>query len=539
MKLGKRKQARKPAKGISTRQRSMTDAPNHRGSLKSPIGEATMKVRVRMYRQGLGDAFLLTFDVGGQEKHALIDCGSLGATTTKVTLDQVVADIRSTTNDHLDLLIATHEHWDHLAGFGRLEEEFGKIAVDRVWLAWTENPGDALAQKISKYKQDLGNALTSAAATLKGPGMSPQSAALGDAVTDVLGFFGDPTALGAGKFSETVNDAMEFVRKRLNAQLVYHNPGDGPLGEDWLPGFRFYVLGPPRDEDALYDTGDHGSAELYGIASGLQAAARFRSSRQPLTDYALSLQDAAERTDFDRQLPFDARFRYERGSSTVLSLFERNYFESSEKWRVIDEDWLNVASDLALQLDNATNNTSLALAIERVSDGKILLFPADAQEGNWVSWFGEKMEWTVKDSAGARTVRAKDLLARAVFYKAGHHASHNGTAKGHGLELMGSELTTFVSVDRAVALKRNPQGSWKMPARPLYRRLAEKCQGRVMRSDIGWIADAESAADKTTEKEFIGIATQAEWVQWTQAQQAAEKSGAIKISNQYVDYTLS
>src|SRR5215469_4195984 len=54
---------------------------------------ATTKVRVRMYRQGLGDCFLLTFGLGGDEKHILIDCGTLGATTTGIKLADVVADI--------------------------------------------------------------------------------------------------------------------------------------------------------------------------------------------------------------------------------------------------------------------------------------------------------------------------------------------------------------------------------------------------------------------------------------------------------------
>ena len=65
------------------------------------------KVRVRMYRQGLGDCFLVTFDVGGSEKHMLIDCGTLGATTTGVKLAKVVEDIQTTTKKHLHLLIAT------------------------------------------------------------------------------------------------------------------------------------------------------------------------------------------------------------------------------------------------------------------------------------------------------------------------------------------------------------------------------------------------------------------------------------------------
>ena len=67
-------------------------------------------------------------------------------------------------------------------------------------------------------------------------------------------------------------------------------------------------------------------------------------------------------------------------------MFRDTYFAEDAAWRRVDEDWLHVATDLALQLDSATNNTSLVLAIERIADGKVLLFPADAQEGNWLSW---------------------------------------------------------------------------------------------------------------------------------------------------------
>jgi glyoxylase-like metal-dependent hydrolase (beta-lactamase superfamily II) len=62
----------------------------------------------------------------------LIDCGSLGASTTGVKMADVVADIRDTTQDHLHLLIATHEHQDHVSGFRNCKKEFDKMTVDRV-----------------------------------------------------------------------------------------------------------------------------------------------------------------------------------------------------------------------------------------------------------------------------------------------------------------------------------------------------------------------------------------------------------------------
>jgi len=503
---------------------------------KPPTGPGP-QVRVRMYRQGLGDCFLVTFDVGHQEKHMLIDCGTLGSTTTGVKLADVVADIRTTTKDHLHVLVATHEHWDHVAAFNSQEDEFKKIKVDHVWLAWTENPKDALAQKLAKQKKDLGVTLVAAAKALAAS-QSAESVGLGLAVRDVLGFFGEEDVLGAGSFGEKLNDAMQFVRTGLGAAPRYHNPGDGPIEEAWLPGFRIYVLGPPKSETALNDLGEHGSSELYGIATGLGAGALLHLSGENLGPYAANLGTTEGRADLDSTLPFDSRYRHERDSPLIRQLLQDTYFAKSEAWRSVDEDWLHVATDLALQLDSATNNTSLALAIERVSDGKVLLFPADAQQGNWLSWHAPAMKWTVKGAHGANhSVTASDLLGRTVFYKVGHHSSHNATAKSKGLEQMQQRdaLTAFIPVDRAVALTRNPQGSWKMPARELYRRLLEQCRGRVVRSDIGWAADSKLAANKVVEKEFDGLATTAEWTSWKQSQQAA---GHISISKLYVEFTL-
>jgi len=492
------------------------------------------RVRVRMYRQGLGDCFLLTFDEGGDERHMLIDCGTLGATTTGVKLAEVVADIRATTNDHLDVLVATHEHLDHVSGFRSQRDEFSEITVKEVWLAWTENPADTLAKKIVKAKNDLGAALTEAARALTSPHASPAAKKDGEAVASLLGFF-DPDALGASKFAPTVDEAMDFVRTGTDAKTRYFNPGDGPVEEEWLPGFRIFVLGPPRSEAAIYHLGEHGSSELYSLANALHGAAvLFASGKRPSDTFNA---DGEAKTAFAASLPFDVRFRHEATAADTKRMFRNTYFAADADWRRVDEDWLRVAADLALQLDSATNNTSLVLAIERLADGKVLLFPADAQEGNWVSWHDAAIKWNVTGGAGAGTVTAADLLERTVFYKVGHHSSHNATAKGSGLERMttGSELTAFIPVDRAVALKRNPRGSWKMPAVPLYRRLLEQCNGRVVRSDIGWAADAAGADNKQVEKAFVDIGTKTEWKKWTAAQTAAKH---VTVGDLFVDYLL-
>jgi hypothetical protein len=259
----------------------------------------------------------------------------------------------------------------------------------------------------------------------------------------------------------------------------------------------------------------------------------FASGKSPAECFAV---DGEEKNAFAASVPFDVRFRREASSPETKKMFA-DYLQKDD-WRQINEDWLNVASDLALQLDSATNNTSLALAIERIADGKVLLFPADAQEGSWLSWHGDTMKWKVTSGAEQGTVKASDLLARTVFYKVGHHSSHNATAKGKGLEMMQmpKELTAFIPVDRAVALKRNPKGSWKMPAKSLYRRLLEKCNGRVMRSDIGWAKPPTAAGvDKTVEKEFVGMAKNEEWAAWKKAQDAATH---VTVDPLFIDFVL-
>jgi hypothetical protein len=495
----------------------------------TPTVASLRKVRVRMYRQGLGDCFLLTFYPDGDERHILIDCGTLGATTTGIKLPDVIADIDKTTDGHLHLVVATHQHQDHLSGFRKIADQFSSVKnkrIDRVWLAWTEDPDDQLAKQLAKARDEMAIAVKSAALAMRATGGANAAA---DAVESLLGFFGDTSIkLGAeeAKFAASAGNSMDLVRG-LVAQAEYRTPGEPVIELDWLPGFRFYVLGPPRNLDSIHDTGAHGSSELYALTALTRAALL----------QAVKAKNDAGIEGFGNDAPFDKRFQMARGDTRIVEAFRENYFNPMECWRTVDADWLNGASALAIQLDSFTNNTSLAIAIERIADGKVLLFSGDAQEGNWLSWHDPSMKWQVtKPDGTTATIVAKDLLARTVFYKVGHHSSHNATAKAKGLQMMTrqSELTAFIPVDRQVALGRSPAGTWKMPARQLYRALLDKCQGRVMRSDIGWAANVKEGT-KGTEEEFIALGTDADWASWTKSQQAATH---VQIADNHIDFLL-
>src|SRR5687767_8312887 len=128
-------------------------------------------VRVRMFRQGLGDCFLLTFPGQSRPVHMLIDCGVLlGTSDAKTKMKQTAQHILDATDGILDLLVVTHEHWDHVSGFEQARELLGpdKLAIGEVWLAWTEKPGDAVATALRERKRRALNRIVGAAHRLDG-----------------------------------------------------------------------------------------------------------------------------------------------------------------------------------------------------------------------------------------------------------------------------------------------------------------------------------------------------------------------------------
>jgi hypothetical protein len=159
-----------------------------------------------------------------------------------------------------------------------------------------------------------------------------------------------------------------------------------------------------------------------------------------------------------------------------MAFFQQQYWtpaDATDNWRLIDSDWLGGSTELALQLDSLTNNTSLVLAIE-LPDGDVLLFAADAQVGNWLSWQG--LEWEI----GGKKVTGPDLLKRTIFYKVGHHGSHNATLRDKGLEQMEKLRVAMIPVDEAMAKKKH----WDhMPLDELVAALNEKAKGLVLRVD--------------------------------------------------------
>jgi hypothetical protein len=423
-------------------------------------------VRVRMYRQGLGDCFLLSFPKDRGEAHVLIDCGVLkGTEATSERIQRVATSIVETTQGRLDALVVTHQHWDHVSGFLQAQSIFECLQIREVWLAWTEDTTDALAHELTVRKALATSAVRQAALRL-GAISDPYAKQTASRLNNLLAFHGEFGLAG----QQTTARAMDWVKARTGARVRYLTPGSTPFESPAFDNLRIFVLGPPRDPKMLRKSNPSTRAsEVYELAGMNGTDLGFLTAASALD------QDSPDRGRPGGQ-PFDKWFRMTDYEAWDDPFFDKYYGfegEDDEGWRRIESDWLGAAGRLALQLDSHTNNTSLVLAFELLPSKRVLLFPGDAQVGNWLSW---GRSWLPEDTT-TPAVAVTDLLARTVLYKVGHHGSHNATLRELGLELMSSnELTAMLSVDRKTAKKMD----WQMPFPSLFRRLVEKTNGRIL-----------------------------------------------------------
>jgi beta-lactamase superfamily II metal-dependent hydrolase len=478
-KTTKAKAGKKPAR--KTKPAVLPTAP-----VVAPDSPENFRARVRMYRHGLGDCFLVTFPRKHKDPfHMLIDCGALARDKTFMT--GIVEHIRDTirngeTTDkaRLDVVVATHEHKDHVSGFNQARDVFNRdFDFGSVWLAWTEN---LTKPEIKKFKEAKSKAVSKLREALS----SPLAAAAGlQGVEALLGFSEEDDTTGSGLVSE----AMEYLKLRGkdSGNLRYCEPGGEPFALDGVEGVRVYVLGPSHDPGFMKVSEVTEQMKKDEIVYHLTATG---DAGMDALGAAISTLAGGSGGDQARYLPFSSEHRIPRKSpdgrrrnpyfASIRKFVSRTYDDPKQNWRQIENDWLAAFGQLALDLDNDTNNTSLVLAFEFVKTGEVLLFVGDAQVGNWKSW--ANVEFTVPGRDKPRP--AHDLLSHAVFYKVGHHCSHNATLKRGGLELMNrNDLVAFIPLDKQTAKKQGAKG-WDMPAGPLFKALKEKTSDRVALSDV-------------------------------------------------------
>jgi hypothetical protein len=341
-----------------------------------------------MYKVGFGDCFLMSFFYPGPKaKHMLIDFGTTKAPEDSPDLmRQIARDVQKETGGHLDVVVATHRHKDHVSGFSTTSKRDGPGDIIRalkpklVMLPWTEDPDakeDAKVPTKTPGAHALRQQLTHMHAVADGALRFSRNARVGvpEALRARLAFLGEDNI----KNVEAVKNLLTMGKE---CRYLYFGADPG-LG-DILPGVSVKVLGPPTLEQSekirRQRVSDRSQFWMLAAASAANDAV---TSGEPIF--------ARRFVQPDDDHPEEVRWLTERmARAQAEQLF-----------------------GIVTVLDSAMNNTSLILLFE--VNGKKLLFPGDAQIENW--------EYALSKS----DVVAK--LADVDLYKVGHHGSRNATPR--------------------------------------------------------------------------------------------------------------
>lgn len=483
-----------------------------------------LEVYVRMYRAlaeangktdpgydgMLGDCFLIRmFDSATRRKsHIMIDCGLLmGSVNDKARAKRIAEDIVKTTSSNesgpgeLDLLVITHEHWDHLSGFSQAQDILlnpARLRIANLWMAWTEKDGDAQADRLRERFDKSGVALAALSVAIAKSART--DADRGNVLSALQGFQGQLSA--DGKIGKAL-PGREIMRrlKEVTEKSAFLEPGavlQTPAIAANGPSIKAFVLGPPRNEERLFkdkpSSGKKQETYFEAVAFSKLALAALGVDGEPDASSGdvvevpfargyrkISAKDLeARKNSRAAQGPDEAwlvehYYGTENTPKTEAELIQR---------RQIGDDWIAAAGPLALKLDSDTNNTSLVLAFE-LPGGTVMLFPGDAQVGNWESWHDQKY----RDETGTEHT-AEQILNRVQFYKVGHHGSHNATMRQHGLDMMTRpDLVAAIPTDEAFGKKQG--GGWQMPNPRVNQALLERTAGRILRNDRRYTKSAD------------------------------------------------
>lgn len=458
-----------------------------------------------MFCAGLGDCFLLTIPQReGRPYVILIDCGvAKGSEGESALMQEVVRTIASLTHDPalnkgvIDLLVVTHEHYDHVCGFIHAQNELQKdLIVKQVWYAWTESRDDHLANELrkkhTKEKLALARAIAATRAMVTQPTAAGARGRLLKSLRGISTFFEPIGAKGNGKRIK-VADAMAAAGKlQKSGEPATLRPGQvrrlpGTNKDSVAGNLQVFVLGPPHDAAKLRSINPHkknpetyekAPPPLQAVLSSLGMNWAWAAAMSGRTT-ARGVEATQSSSEIEQAMPFDSKWRRSLKRVKKDSFFRRHYF-GADAQRKIDGDWLfSGAQQLALYMENYTNNTSLALAFELPRSKKVLLFAADAQVGSWLSW--HEVDYQTDDG---RSLKMTDLLANTVLYKVGHHGSHNATLREKGLEMMSHpQLVAMLPVEK-IAVERLGYG--EMPLLSLLRELEKRTKGRILQLDKKW-----------------------------------------------------
>ena len=394
-------------------------------------------IRIRMYRPGFGDCFLVSFGAAPSARHVLVDFGAhmhgeIG------TMDGIMDNLETITNKKLELIVATHAHRDHISGFGKFADRFADFQIGEVWLPWTDDPDDKDAAALEKKQLALYNTLNKhLRVALKATESDPKYAAALHALSNLAG-----------------NDKAKSELARgfgTGAKVQYLKAGVSIAKVGAATGLSAEILSPPKEKEFFSRMDPPANQRFLAAPGDMSGAIRPFPNleiRKGQRDYQAIVKD---------KQPLVAA----KEITKLHGLAEAP------------------ASRLALALDNVRNNTSLVIVFRY--RGKSLLFPGDAQWGNWQSWIG--------------TDDARNLLSELDFFKIAHHGSDNATPVDVVHALRKAGLAAMVSTQ----ILPFPT----IPRIPLITELEKHCAGHVVvRSDTIKVAGAPKFSSQKLPKGF-------------------------------------
>lgn len=448
--------AKTPSSRRGPAQDGASTKPGGNSGPSGPIG-GKLGIRVRMYRIGFGDFFLLTVPGNGGPAHILIDCGVHAANINSI--GDCVQDLKKATGNRLALVILTHYHADHMSGFASNYDDFA--GFDHVGAVWITNRLDPKDDKHSKFMAQLTSVATQLQMHL-GARKDPIGEEAQRKVHNALG-----VALGAAGGGNA--KALKLLQEGFKSKppVFYYQGGDTPFLPPELKGkIDAEILAPsPKTSDGEFSASDN-RKEQYLAAAGDNGVPHVTSAKPFEKAWPAVAGDYPARAfhEFDSGITGTNPKPSNDGAARMEAMLAN-----------MQPDVLAAAAD---KLDGTLNNQSLVVLF--TCQGKKLLFVGDAQWGNWAYWLYGKAV-TGKDPG--ITARAKEILGSIDFYKVGHHGSTNATpipAVGALNELAAAMCST------AIDAYGDPEKKTEVPRTALIDALEAKTKDRLVRSD--WVA---------------------------------------------------
>jgi beta-lactamase superfamily II metal-dependent hydrolase len=436
----------------------------------------TDELRIRMYRVGFGDFFLLTVPSPDGPQHVLIDCGVTPGTTKKGdigTIKDAVAHMADETGKHLALIIATHRHQDHIIGFSRCREIFEEFTVDAIWMPYWESEYENDASKMQAELQEVALAVQQQLALYAGDDLETEDMlgmlrnATGFDHEELMAAAGDDDGTAKpkkGKGGGTNAASLAILKGGLGVTPEYLAKGDKPKLPKGLAkaGLKAEILGPPPADalDFMKLKDLKKSVGQYLGEGGKADATTFdpfgEAWHAKAEDYpASAFREFAPRVQ--GQLP-DFTVRYNAALEDAVQRAQPKMLLTAVK-----------------ALDGFLNNQSLVVLF--TYQGKKLLFVGDAQAGNWEYWMYGGTP-SKAPSIDDLTAEGKKILGQLDFYKVGHHGSTNATPIT-AVEAMGGTFVSMCSTEAGTFGTVENQS--EVPRDPLIEALAKKSS--FVRSD--------------------------------------------------------